>query len=439
MHEIILPQMGQSVEEASIVMWLKKEGDTVAQGEPLFTIQTDKAEIECESSAAGVLRKILVDADVMVPVLTVVALVGGADEPLPDLARYGAGKASTATASVSPQSVSEQVSAAPAAISREPIARADSERLFVSPRARVAAENAGVDLSRVAGSGPMGRILEADVVAQGGQVPRTTPTARRLAEVKGVDLSGVEGSGERGKIMKADVLAAASGAASLPAAAPGTVKRIPLTNMRRIIAKRMSESKFTAPHYYVTVEVDMAAAKAFRAQTPFKPSFNDLVLAAVVRALGEFPAVNARWAGDAIEQVADINLGIAVALPTGLIVPVLRQAQLLKLESIAVQAKALAEKARTGKLLPDDYVGNTFTVSNLGPFGVDQFTAIINQPDSAILAVGQMKDRVVAIDGGIHIRPIMKLTMSSDHRVVDGAIAAQFMSRLKEILETAAF
>jgi pyruvate dehydrogenase E2 component (dihydrolipoamide acetyltransferase) len=209
--------------------------------------------------------------------------------------------------------------------------------------------------------------------------------------------------------------------------------------MRRIIAERMAASKFAAPHYYVTVEIDMSKAKALRAKLPFKVSYNDLVLYAAVRAIREFPAVNVQWAGDALLQMPDVNLGVAVALPTGLIVPVIKQAHTLSLEGMAAAAKSLATKAQNNKLLPDDYTGNTFTVSNLGAYGVDHFTAIINQPDSAILAVGQMKDRPVVVDGGIHIRPIMKITMSSDHRLVDGAIAAQFMGKLKEILESADF
>jgi pyruvate dehydrogenase E2 component (dihydrolipoamide acetyltransferase) len=190
----------------------------------------------------------------------------------------------------------------------------------------------------------------------------------------------------------------------------------------------------------VTVEVDMAGAAAFRsAMTTLKLSYNDLVMRATARALQKWPQVNVRWAGDAVEEVADINLGFAVALPTGLIVPVVRRAQDKSVQDISRECRELTEKARTGKLLPDDYQGNTFTISNLGGFGVDHFTAIINQPDSAILAVGQIKERVVVIDGGIHIRPVMKLTLSSDHRVIDGALAAQFMGTLKDILETADF
>ena len=435
MHEILLPKMGNSVEDAEIVTWFKSEGDTVQEGDPLFSIQTDKAEVECECTASGVLRKILVPAGVEVPVLTVVALVGAADEALPE----GVGGASPAPAAASaPAAQTAPAAAVPAAVPAAAVTAVGDAK--ASPRARKLAEEKGVDLGAVAGSGPGGRVLSEDVAAAAaaqGSV-KATPVARRVAENAGVDLRGVSGTGIGGKIMKDDVLQAKAAPAA-PAPAPGA-QRAPLTPMRRIIAQRMCESKFAAPHYYVTVEVDMLAAKQFRAgNKAFKASFNDLVLFAAARALREFPQVNARWCGDAIEQVPDVNLGVAVALPTGLIVPVIRQAQLLSLEGLCAAAKSLATKAQTGRLLPDDYTGNTFTVSNLGAFGVDQFTAIINQPDSAILAVGQIKDRVVAIDGGIHIRPIMKLTLSSDHRVIDGSVAAQFMGRLKALLEEGAF
>jgi len=433
MHEILLPKMGNSVEDAEIVKWFKSEGDTVQEGDPLFSIQTDKAEVECECTASGVLRKILVPAGVEVPVLTVVALVGAADEALPE----GVGGAAPAPAAASaPAAQATPAAAAPAAA---PVAAGGGAK--ASPRARKLAEEKGVDLGAVAGSGPGGRVLSGDVAeaaAAQGSV-KATPVARRVAENAGVDLRGVAGTGIGGKITKDDVLQAKAAPAAAPAPEPGA-KRAALTPMRRIIAQRMCESKFAAPHYYVTVEVDMLAAKQFRAANKaFKASFNDLVLFAAAKALREFPQVNARWCGDSIEQVPDVNLGVAVALPTGLIVPVIRQAQLLSLEGLCAAAKSLAAKAQTGKLLPDDYTGNTFTVSNLGAYGVDQFTAIINQPDSAILAVGQIKDRVVVIDGGIHIRPIMKLTLSSDHRVIDGSVAAQFMGRLKALLEEGAF
>ena len=435
MQEILLPKMGNSVEDAEIVKWFKQEGDTVEVGEPLFSIQTDKAEVECESTAAGILRKILLDEGVEAPVLTVVALVGAADEALPDLSQYGGG---AAKATAAPEAPVPSAAAAPAAA---PIATvAASGNAPVSPRARKIAAERGVDASSLAGSGVGGRVMEADVLAasaSGGSV-KITPTAKRMAENAGIATAGIAGTGIGGKITKADIAHAVESPAAVAPVAGATLK--PLTPMRRIIAERMCASKYNAPHYYVTVEVDMSGAKAFRAKNKaFKASYNDLVLYATAKALREFPSVNARWRGDAIEEGGDVNLGMAVALPTGLIVPVIRQAQNLSLEGLCAAARTLAEKAQTGKLMPDDYQGNTFTVSNLGAFGVDHFTAIINQPDSAIIAVGQMKDRVVVIDGGIHIRPIMKLTISSDHRVIDGSVAARFMGRLKEILEEAAF
>lgn len=450
MFEVRMPKMGQSVEEAPIVQWLKSEGDSVQEGEPLFTIQTDKAEVECEAPASGVLRKILLEPNVEVPVLTVIALIGDADEPLPDMAQYGSAGGAPAPAAAAPVTgeVKPAVAAAPVAAAAGPAGTAP-----VSPRARKKAEALGVDASRLTGSGVGGRVMEKDVVAApAGADVRATPVAKRIAAQTGVNLEAVAGSGPRGKVMKDDVLRAQE----VPAAAQGAeirtaeraearttysdaVKRTALTPMRRIIAQRMSQSKYSAPHYYVTFEVDMTAVKAFREKLPFKVSYNDIFLFGTIKAIREFPNVNARWAGDAIEEVADINLGVAVALPSGLVVPVIKQAQNLSLEGIARTAKSLAERAKTNKLLPDDYTGNTFTVSNMGVFGVDNFTAIINQPDSAIIAVGAITDRVVAYNGGIHVRPIMKMTISSDHRVIDGAVAAQFMGRLKQILESGDF
>jgi pyruvate dehydrogenase E2 component (dihydrolipoamide acetyltransferase) len=432
MHEIKLPQLGQSVEEAAITQWFKREGDAVATGEPLFAIQTDKAEIDCESPASGVLRKILIEPDVTVPVMSVVALVGDASEPLPDLAAYTI-SAGTASAPPAVAQVPEPVQAAAAP---SPATAQAAAKHAASPRARRKARDAGVDVAHLTGTGVEGRVLEADVIAfaQSQASVRATPTARRVAQNAGVDITRVPGTGPRGKVTKADVQAAAR------PEAPAPKGMTPLSPMRRIVAQRMAESKFSAPHYYVTIEVDMANAKALReAAQGYKPSYNDIVMYGTIQALRLHPNVNARWHGDAIEEMADINLGFAVALPQGLIVPVVKQAQEMALEEISEITRRLSEKARTGKLLPDDYQGNTFTISNLGALGVDHFTAIINQPDSAILAVGQVKDRVVVVAGGIHIRPIMKLTLSSDHRVIDGAVAAQFMGTLKDILKAAQF
>ena len=442
MFEIKMPQMGQSVEEASIVKWFKQEGDAVVKGEPLFSIQTDKAEVECEAPESGILRKIILAPDVIVPVLTLIGLIGDANEALPEA---GASSVSVAKASAPATTVSAPQPVAAPVLPPTPQPQS-GERVYASPRAKAQAAQLNVNLNALTGSGPAGRVVEADVLAASGVSDtanvRITPTAKRVAQNMGVDVKGIQGTGIGGKITKADV--AGAGIAPMTAApalpVPGAGETIKLSPMRRVIAKRMCESLYSAPHYYVTVEVDMSAAKKFRAGLKaFTPSFNDLVLSATVKALRSFPMVNSRWLGDAIEIMEDVNLGVAVALPEGLIVPVLKKAQHLSLEGIREQCKVLIDKAKTGKLTPDDYTGNTFTISNLGPFGVDQFTAIINQPDSAILAVGQMKDRPVVVDGGIFVRPIMKLTLSSDHRVIDGSVAAQFMGRLKELLETAEF
>jgi len=438
MKEIKLPQLGQSVEEAAIVEWFFDEGDHIEEGKPLFSVQTDKAEIEVESPETGVLRKKLIEPDEFVPVLTVVALVGAADEPLPDLSQY---ERKTAAA---PPAADEPAPKSTAAAKPTPAAQlqapTNGER-GISPRARRAARMRHIDPAVIPhGSGPEGRVIEEDVLAYVAEADAisATPSARRLANKDAIDLRRVTGTGPRGWITKEDVLQAAeSGGAT---GAPAAGKRIPLSPMRRIIAERMTQSKFTAPHYYVTVEVDMARAVQFRQElAEFKPSFNDLIMFGAAKALREFPLVNARWDGDAIVEVEEVNLGFAVALPQGLVVPVVKGAGDMALRELHTACKALTEKARTNKLTPDDYQGSTFTISNLGGFGVDEFTAIINQPDSGILAVGQIKDRVVPVDDEIGVRPIMKMTLSSDHRVIDGALAAQFMARLKELLEAADF
>ncbi len=448
MFEVKMPKLGQTVEVATIVQWLKKEGDYVKEGEPLFTVQTDKAEIEYESPFSGTLLKILVNEGEEVPVLTVVALIGEKGEVIPeeylkssaDNKSQGV-EAEKSTISTSVQRSIEQEKTISSEVVNFQEATPTGE-IKVSPRARKVADELGIPLEGIKGSGVEGRIISKDVIEAHERQPKATPLAKKIAEKEGIDLSKITGSGPHGKITKED-LCKVPPEQERPTAekitpTPG-MQKIPLTPMRKIIAERMSYSLSVAPHYYVTIEVDMTNAKLLREKLPFKVSFNDIVLYATVRAIREFPAVNVQWGGDCIIQMPDINLGVAVALPQGLIVPVIKKAQELSLEGISKKAKELIQKAQNNKLLPDDYTGNTFTVSNLGPYGVDHFTAIINQPDSAILAVGQIKDRPVVIDGGIYIRPIMKITMSCDHRVIDGALAGQFMGKLKEILEKADF
>ncbi len=447
MFEVKMPKLGQTVEVAAIVQWLKKEGEYVKEGEPLFTVQTDKAEIEYESPFSGILLKILVNEGEEVPVLTVVALIGEKGEAIPEeylipSTRKGINDEikETSTMSVTEQQIAKEEKSLELELALS--TKTSPEEIKASPRAKKVAEELGISLQAIKGSGVSGRITSKDVMESYKNSPKVTPLAKKIAEKEGIDLSKVSGSGPFGKITKEDLYKVAGESEKSTAekiSLPTGAQKIPLTPMRKIIAERMSYSLSVAPHYYVTIEVDMTNAKLLREKLPFKVSFNDIVLYATVRAIREFPAVNVQWGGDCIIQMPDINLGVAVALPQGLIVPVIKKAQELSLEGISKKAKELIQKAQNNKLLPDDYTGNTFTVSNLGPYGVDHFTAIINQPDSAILAVGQMKDRPVVIDGGIYIRPIMKITMSCDHRVIDGAIAGQFMGKLKEILEKADF
>lgn len=432
MKEIRLPQLGQSVEEARITGWLKGEGDPVKKGEPLFTVETDKAEIEVESPEAGILRKIIVSEDAEVPVLTVVALVGTADEKMPDLTAYASDKAAktepqqTTTAAQAPQPIATTGLGAP---------RLVGQRAPVSPRAKALARSAGLNATNVQGTGPGGRVIAEDVSAflDGMEGIAMTPTARRAAKREGIDVRTVKGTGPRGRIVKEDVALALV----QQEVETDVQERVPLTTIRRTIARRMSESKFSAPHYYVSVEVDMSAAVTYRKSSrKVKPSFNDLIVFAVSRVLQEFPRVNARWNDDGIDILKSVHLGIAVAIEDGLIVPVLRNVATLSMDDIHDASTRLVTQAREGALMPDDYAGSTFTISNLGPYGVDQFTAIINAPNSAILAVGRISDQPAVVDGKLAVRPIMNLTLSSDHRVIDGALAAQFMGRLREFLET---
>lgn len=444
MHEIKLPQLGQSVEEASIVKWFKQEGDPVKKGDVLFSVQTDKAEIECESTADGVLRKILVQPDELVPVMTVVALVGEPDEPLPQLAspKKSDAEATFSTPETAPTSRQVSSDRGEKAPIPSPVHPDTQSRPFVSPRARKRAEELGVDPLKVSGTGISGRVMSEDIdrYAESYSSMKATPTARKIAAQSGVDLANISGSGISGRVTKADVLKAHTEQLEKGQEVSKGERRVPLTTMRRIIAQRMCSSMFSAPHYYVTVEVDMLRSSQFRLSLGnFKPSFNVLIMYAVCKALEQVPRVNARWDEDAITEFGNINLGFAVALPTGLVVPVIKNVQDKTLQQLDEESRILTDKARQGKLLPDDYSGSTFTISNLGPYGIDHFTAIINPPNSAILAVGRIHEKPVAINGGVFVRPMMNMTLSSDHRVIDGALAAQFMGVLREILERADF
>ncbi|MDR2132160.1 MAG: 2-oxo acid dehydrogenase subunit E2 [Clostridiales Family XIII bacterium] len=345
----------------------------------------------------------------------------------------------------------------------------ENGRLKITPRARSAALRRGIAANEIpaSGTGFAGGVCEKDILRlPAGEGPkeeapngdvfalRCTPLARRVAASKGVDISKIAGSGARGKVMKADVESAVSArqsakeAAELPAARTSDGKAIretkPYAGIRKIIGTRLASSKFTAPHLYFTQKVDMKALLALRKQVNAiltnKASVTDFIVRAVARCLIKYPDMNASLAGDVIELYESVNVGVAVAAPAGLIVPVLRDCEKKSLERIAEESAALVAKARDNKLKPDEYSGGTFTVSNLGMFGIENFTAIINPPESAILAVSATKDEVVAADDGsggktVDIRPMMHITLTVDHRIIDGLLAARFVTDVKTILE----
>jgi len=449
--QVILPKLGQTMEQGAIVDWIKQPGDRVGRGDVLFTVESDKAVLEVESSAKGFLRKILVPTGEKVPVLTVVALITStADEPLEGYEAAGA-----------PARAAEALEPAAAPASRQPAAaQPEPGRLFASPRARKAAREKRVDLARVTGSGPGGRIVEDDVLgflaAQPPGLPaagagKATPVAARTAEALGVDLAAVAGTGARGRIMKADVEAAAPRVpaeaipAAVPAPAPSTAEGVPVAGLRRIIAERMAASSHTTAHVTLMTEADATAFVEAREQLKtavegewgFAPGFNDLLAIIVVRALREFPYMNARLSpdGQTIERLPFVNLGMAVDTERGLVVPVIRNADQKSLRAFGIEFRALVERARGGRSLPDDLSGGTFTITNLGMYEVDAFTPIINLPEAAILGAGRILPQPVVRDGQIVARQMWALSLAFDHRLVDGAPAARFLQRIKRLVE----
>ncbi|MCJ7660851.1 MAG: 2-oxo acid dehydrogenase subunit E2 [Anaerolineales bacterium] len=444
--EIILPKLGQTMEEGAIIEWFKKEGDSVKRGDVLFSVESDKAVLEVEATARGFLRKILVQKEQVVPVLTVVALFTRKAEE--DITTYSESGSLPLVA----KPTENEVKAEPAAASfdgvEEATRSASPQRIFVSPRARRAANEKGVDLTQVPGTGPGGRVVEQDVLSFIVSRPKVTPVAARAAEDLGVDLATVSGTGFNGRIMKEDVVAVTAqfpDPAPLGLAETPTAESVPVTGLRRIIAERMAASNTqTAPVTLVT-EADATAFVAAREQLKatvsdewgFAPGYNDLLGLIVSRALREFPYMNARLSADGttIERLTYVNLGMAVDTERGLLVPVIRDADQKGLREFGTEFRALVELARVGKSLPDDLAGGTFTITNLGMFDIDAFTPIINLPEAAILGVGRIQSKAVFKDGELVELQMWTLSMTFDHRLVDGGPAARFLQRIKQLAE----
>ena len=448
--EVILPQLGQTMEEGTIVEWFKQEGDSVKRGDILFSVESDKATLESESPARGILRKILVPAGTTVPVLTPVAIITKtADEDIegyvPQGAPAGVAEAEAPAAEPAAAPVSGQPQANPAS----------AGRVFSSPRARMRARELGVDVSVISGTGPGGRVVEKDVLAYVESQPKATPMARKVAADLGVDLATVTGTGVGGKITREDVEAAQRAEPAPPAPTPaapvpakllsaGVVSTVPLSGLRGIIADRMATSAHTTARVTLVTDVDATTLVEVRTNLKakvteewgFAPGYNDLLAMMVARALREFPYMNARLNGDVIEQLAQVNVGLAVDTERGLLVLVIRDADKLGLREFGTRFRDLVGRARVGKSLPDELAGGTFTITNLGMFEIDAFTPVINLPELAILGVGRIQPKPVVKEGQVVVRQMVTLSLTFDHRLVDGAPAARFLQRIKQLVES---
>ncbi len=454
MNKILMPKLGDTMEEGKILDWLKKEGDTVKKGEAVAMVETEKTSMEVEAFASGVLRKILIPAGEVAPVGAEIALVGDPNEqleaapqapaqgavPRPETAKAAPGpapmrEADRVTGAAGP-ATSGNGRAAPMPQPRPPApasaqavaAPAEGERVFISPIARRIAAEHDLDYRQIQGTGPGGRIIRDDVETYLRE-QQARPAAAAPEGVSQIRLAPPV-------FVPAPAVAAAQ---------PGEdVTAVPLTQMRKTIARRLTASMQQAPHFFLTSTIDMVKATALRqqinefAQTeqePVKVSFNDLVIKAVARALTRMPEINVSFDGENLLYKHRINIGVAVALEAGLIVPVIRDANLKGVLEIARESRRLVDAAHNNKLKPEDFQGGTFSVSNLGMFGIEQFTAVINPPESAILAVGAITPTPVVLDGQVTARERMKVTLSIDHRAIDGATGARFLQEVKRLLE----
>lgn len=437
---IIMPKQGLLMEEGTITRWLVKEGEPCTEGKPLFEMETDKLSITMDSTATGTLLKIIHGEGDVVPITQPIAVVG---EPGEDISALLGGDAAPAAEEAPAAEAAPVEAAAPVAA----VERAPGERVFSSPRARLRAEENGIAIADVAGSGPEGLVIERDVNAYVAGKPAVTPLAAKQAQAQGIDLSAVTGTGPNGKITTADLTPAAPAAAEAPAstavqAGRGTHTER-MSGMRKAISRNMLASKTTNAQTHHRISVDMTAAIALRNQYKalgIKVSYNDIIVRACAKALTDMPIVNASVDGDSILYHDYVNVGTAVSVPGGLIVPVIRDADIIGLSGIAEQSAALIEKARDGKLTDADYHGGTFTVSSLGMFDLDDFVAIINPPESAILAVGKIAKTPVVVTNAegedeISIRSMCNLCLSYDHRIIDGAEGAKFLQKVKNYLQ----
>ena len=445
-EKVIMPKQGLQMTEGTIRNWLIKEGETCEEGKPLFEMETDKLTITMDSPASGTLLKIVRGEGETVPITEIIAVIWTPGEDISAILKEAAAQNNAASQETEAPSGEAPAAQAPSEAAAIIDGAAQSTPKipgkFTTPRARMRAAEKGTDIASIPGSGPEGLVIEKDVlsyVPQQAPSPKATPLAKKMAELEGVDLKDAKGTGSYGKITKNDIMAAVQ--ARVEAVTGNAVREtrvVPMSNMRKVIARRMVESLQTEAQLQHMVTVDMTNAGKLREaykKKGKKVSYNDIVLLATSRALMEFPMLNASVDGDNIVYHDYVNLGMAVAVKEGLIVPNLKNADLMHLEEISAMAKELAGKAKDNTLQLSEMTEGTFTVSNLGMYGLDSFTGIINPPESGIIALGKIQETPVVVDHEIAIRPMMSMTLSYDHRVVDGAPAAEFLVRVKEYIE----
>jgi pyruvate dehydrogenase E2 component (dihydrolipoamide acetyltransferase) len=431
--KMLMPLLGQTMEEGTIIKWFKSEGDRIKAGEPLLEVMTDKVNMEVEAPESGVLRKILAQPDDVIPVKDPICVIGSADEPIDDLLAAKPEPAETAEAAAPEPDRPFEVPVAPAI--------AAALRVFASPSARRVAGEHGVDVGALAGrgTGPGGRIVEKDVLDYLAAAPKATPLAAKIAAELGVDTAGVTGTGIGGKVVGEDVRMAAAS----PGQAAGIGQIIPFKGMRKAVAQNVALSAQTAVHVTLVAEVDMTeCVKLRKSMLPdvesrfgVRISYTDIIVKAVCRAIQDKPIVNSSLEGEQIVVHDRICIGIATAVEGGLVVPVVKDAQAKSIPQISKEIKELVARTRSGQFAAEDFKGGTFTITNLGTYGVDSFTPVITPGQSAILGVCRIVEKPAVVSGAVAVRSMMNLCLSFDHRVMDGAPAAEFLARLREILE----
>lgn len=463
---IIMPKLGFNMNEGKLVQWYKSEGEEITKGEPLFSVETDKTNMDIEATSDGVVKKLLIEEGDQIPVTLPIAVIGSADEDVSAAVADAKAQLAAGGADVSDvdeaAAVAEQAEAPAEAKTPAAAPKTADGVIKITPRARrVAAENdLAVEDLAIEGTGWQGGICEKDILEYlASNKVKATPVAAAMAKAEGIDLADIKGSGVNGKIMKEDVEKVIAAAKKAVAAAEDQAhagageitpdgkeigEKVPYAGVRKVIGDRLAESKFTAPHLYFTQKVNMEDVLALRKKVnevqDKKTSVTDFIAKAVIMTLKKYPEMNSSLVGETIERYKSINLGIAVASPTGLIVPNIKNSQDMSVVEISKASTPLFDKARAGKLAVDEYAGGTFTISNLGMFGIENFTAIINPPEVGILSISSTKDEPFAVtkeDGTkeIQIKPMMNIQLTVDHRIIDGLLAAQFVTNVKNLLE----